>query len=221
MVAQFLRKEGYEVTEAESADEMRRNLESRPFELVILDLMLPDDDGLEIARDLRVHSDMAIIILTGKDSVIDRVVGLEVGADDYIVKPFDNREFLARVRSVLRRTASIDGARKGTKRARFQHWQIDFVRNELIDSDGSRAEITGNEFRLLALLVNRSPRTVTRQEISQTILGREWSPTDRSSDVLVAKLRKKIDGECGERSSPIKTVRGVGYKFATEIVFEQ
>ncbi|MCB1739478.1 MAG: response regulator transcription factor [Gammaproteobacteria bacterium] len=222
LVSTFLGREGFEVREAACGQDMRRALAQRMPDLVVLDLMLPDEDGLELARELRASADpdVAIIMLTGKHSVVDRVVGLEVGADDYIVKPFDVRELLARIKTVLRRTMQpCAPRRRSAKRATFRNWVVDFVSSELTAADGTRINTTGNEFQLLAFLIQRAPRTVSRQEISEHVLGRNWTPADRSSDVLVAKLRKKISAaNCG--SALIKTVRGAGYKFATDVEFD-
>jgi DNA-binding response OmpR family regulator len=154
---------------------------------------------------------------------VDKVVGLEVGADDYITKPFDERELLARIRTVLRRSQRgtlhvVDGD-AGRKVARFQGWCVDLVSHELVAPDGNVVEVTGNEFQLLTALLARPQRPLTRQEILDLVFGRDWSPSDRSIDVLVAKLRRKLDDD-PKHPHIIKTVRGVGYKFTAQVEFD-
>lgn len=221
-VSYYLRKEGYVVFEAENGDGMRKCLEREPINLIILDLMLPDDDGLTLARQLRSHSDIAIIMLTGKGETVDKVVGLEVGADDYVTKPFDNRELLARVRTVLRRApgAAQQVAGASVTSARFDGWTLDLVAQELVSPQGKRVHLTSHQFQLLTSLVMQPDRALSRTEISSSISGRDWSPLNRSVDVLVAKLRRKIEID---HKTPrlIKTVRGVGYKLAARVELQR
>lgn len=221
MLTLFLVREGYQVREAGSASEMRRSLAVRPADLILLDLMLPGEDGLTIARDLRGTSDVAIIMLTGKGEIVDKVVGLELGADDYVTKPFDNRELLARIRTVLRRTARRRGAHDEVlpgRVAEFDGWSADLVAHELTDPQGTKVSVTGNEFQLLASLLLRRERPLSRQEILDLVFGREWTPQDRSIDVLVAKLRRKL-GDDPRHPHLIKTIRGLGYKFTAHVHF--
>jgi DNA-binding response OmpR family regulator len=190
-------------------------------DLVILDLMLPDDDGLDLAREVRSQSEVGIIILTGKVETIDKIVGLEVGADDYLTKPFDHRELLARVRTILRRVP------KGKKRAqessissaRFEGWTLDLVTQELTSSSGDLVHLTSNQFQLLVSLVTQAEQPLSRKEISKLMGGRNWLPLNRSVDVLIGKLRNKIEVD-PKAPKLIKTVRGVGYKFAARVDFE-
>ena len=219
LLSRFLFREGYQVREAGNAEEMRRALAVRAADLIVLDLMLPGEDGLSVARELRATSDVAIVMLTGKGSTVDKVVGLEVGADDYITKPFDERELLARVRTVLRR--SERRARPGTeapagRKARFHGWCVDLVSHELMSPQGESVAVTGNEFQLLSSMLARPQHALTRQEILDLVFGRDWSPTDRSIDVLVAKLRRKLEDD-PKHPRMIKTVRGVGYKFTVQV----
>lgn len=219
LLAQFLGRSGYAVRTASSGEEMRRLLMAEPADLVMLDLMLAGEDGLELARELRSQSDVAIIMLTGKTDVFDKVIGLEIGADDYITKPFDNRELLARVHSVLRRNFRNKTSASSAKQpsvVRFAGWTLDLPAYELTSPSGEKVTLTSNEFQLLSALVRQHDRVLSREEILDLVAGRDWSPVDRSVDVLVGKLRKKIEAD---PTNPvlIKTVRGVGYKFTGKV----
>jgi DNA-binding response OmpR family regulator len=221
LLSRFLGREGFQVREAGDADEMRRSLSVRTVDLIVLDLMLPGEDGLSLARELRAASDVPIVMLTGKGSTLDKVVGLEVGADDYVTKPFDERELLARIRTVLRRTARRNSARDempAARIARFRGWQVDLSAHEVIAPDGTRVAVTGNQFQLLVSMLARPHHVLTRQEILDLVFGRDWSPSDRSIDVLVAKLRRKLEDDPRD-PQVIKTVRGVGYKFTARVEF--
>jgi two-component system OmpR family response regulator len=220
-LTRYFRQEGYEVRTATSGEEMRERLATETPSLVILDLTLPDEDGFSLARELRSTSDVAIVILTGKSDATDKVVGLELGADDYVTKPFNDRELLARVRSVLRRTSH--GGRGKPESAGsiacFAGWRFDLGSYELRSPAGDMVALTPHEFQLLSALVRRGNRVLTRDAILELVAGRDWSPDDRSVDVLVSKLRKKIDGD-PQAQGLIETVRSVGYKLATKVQFE-
>jgi len=220
ILSRYLVKEGYTVRVATNGDEMRSRLAGERPDLVILDLMLPDEDGLSLARELRAESDVAIVMLTGKTDTIDKIVGLELGADDYITKPFDERELLARVRTVLRRTSAKQAAasRAGSSNARFAGWTLDFVAHELTSPQGEHVHLTSSQFQLLVSLVSRPNRVLSREEILGLVSGRDWTPMDRSIDVLVGKLRKKIEPD-PKSPTLIKTIRGVGYKFTAHVDF--
>jgi DNA-binding response OmpR family regulator len=221
LLSRFLLREGYQVCEAGNADEMRRALVVRDIDLVLLDLMLPGEDGLTLAKELRATSDVPIVMLTGKDSTVDKVVGLEIGADDYVTKPFDERELLARLRTVLRRsstrTAKAGEIPQGHV-ACFDQWRVDLLANEVNDLNGEKVKLTGNEFQLLASLLAHPNRTLTRQEILDILFSRSWSPSDRSIDVLIAKIRRKL-GDDPRQPHLIKSIRGVGYKFTAKVEF--
>ncbi len=218
LLTQFLGRAGYEVRTASSGEEMRRLVVAASPDLVILDLILKGEDGLELVRELRAQSDVAIIMLTGKTDVFDKVVGLEMGADDYITKPFDNRELLARVHSVLRRHSRSNGVAKSKQPSvfHFAGWTLDLLAYELTSPAGEKITLTSSEFHLLSALVRQHNRVLTREEILDLLAGRDWSPFDRSVDVLVVKLRKKIEND---PANPvlIKTIRGVGYKFTAKV----
>jgi DNA-binding response OmpR family regulator len=216
----YFQAEGYDARVATSGQQMRNALASERPDLVILDLILPDEDGFSLARELRVSYSLPIVILTGKTDTIDKVVGLEIGADDYVTKPFEQRELLARVRSVLRR-ASDEKRATGAAAASvacFAGWRFDLDAHELTAADGRSVTLSKHEFQLLEALVRHGNRVLTRDAILELVAGREWSPEDRSVDVLVGKLRRKIDTDTAAPSL-IKTVRGVGYRLATPVLF--
>ena len=218
MVSTYLTGEGYGVETATNGTRMGEILKAHAVDLVILDLGLPGQDGLELARALRANSDIGIIILTGRGEVVDRVVGLEIGADDYLTKPVSLRELLARVRSVLRRQAAAQ-AKPGSaapNQARFAGWSLDFNARKLTASDGTEIPLTTAEFRLLGALVVEAQKPVHRDRLLELVAEREWTPYDRSVDVLVGKLRQKIEPD-PKNPSLIKTERGVGYLLSAEV----
>jgi DNA-binding response OmpR family regulator len=218
LLAHFLGGAGYAVRTASSGEEMRRLIMATSPDLVILDLMLAGEDGFELARELRSQSDVPIIVLTGKTDIFDKVIGLEIGADDYVTKPFDNRELLARVHSVLRRNSRNENVipKSDPSVARFAGWTLDMPAYELTSPGGEKIVLTSSEFHLLSALVTRHSRVLPREEILEMVAGRDWSPVDRSVDVLVGKLRKKIETD-PKNPRLIKTIRGVGYKFTGKV----
>jgi len=213
--------EGYRVSEAARGGEVLPVLERGVFDLVTLDLTLPDLDGFAVARQVRERSRIPIIMVTGKGDMIDRVVGLELGADDYIAKPFHLREVLARVRAVLRRSVPAVGAAEAASSGGrgvlcFDRWRMDLDRRELTDAGGVSANLTTGEFGLLEVFVQHPNRVLSRDQIMDLLKGHEWSPLDRSIDNLVARLRKKIE-VAPDAPALIKTVRGLGYLFVTPV----
>ncbi len=223
LLARYLGREGYAVSTTANGEEMHRLVAAEQPDLVILDLVMPGKDGLTLTRELRSKSDVPIIMLTGKTDTVDKVVGLELGADDYVTKPFDERELLARVRSVLRRRATRDKAPansgKGTV-ARFNGWELDLTAHRLTSPSGNEVHLTSHEFQLLSALVTQCNRVLTRSNILELVAGRDWSPYDRSIDVLVGKLRGKIEDNPTQPDF-IQTVRGVGYKFSARVEFRE
>jgi DNA-binding response OmpR family regulator len=214
-----LEAEGYLVVEAGNGTEAEHELATRAISLLTLDLKLGGEDGLKLARDLRAKRNTPIVMITGKSDAIDRVVGLELGADDYIAKPFLMREVVARVRAVLRRYQAFDQgavsepvAPEGARYA-FEGWTLDTTRREVRIPDGSACDLTTAEFNLLLILIQRPGRVLSRDELMDLLKGHDWTPMDRSIDGLVARLRRKIEPE-SERPQLVKTVRGVGYVFA-------
>ena len=217
--------EGYRVTEAAGRAEVIELLSRSTFDLVTLDLNLADSDGLTVAREIRERSSVPIVMVTGKGDTIDRVVGLELGADDYITKPFHLREVLARVRAVLRRsgmgavapaTALPSQAAPGRGTLEFAGWVLDTGKRELTDADGTPCELTTGEFDLLALLASNANRVLSRDQIMDQLKGHDWTPYDRTIDNLMVRLRRKVEPE-PERPTLIKTVRGIGYTLTADV----
>ena len=212
-------RDGFSVTEARNGADMRARLDDPGLSLVTLDLTLGGEDGLELAREIRSRRNVPIIMITGKGDTIDRVVGLELGADDYITKPFQLREVLARVRAVLRRYATSGEApapqSPEDERYEFEGRTLDVGRRQVFAVDGSPSELTTAEFNLLHIFVKRPKRVLSRDNIMDLLKGHEWSPLDRSIDALVGRLRKRIEAD-PNAPKLIKTVRGVGYVFAAD-----
>jgi DNA-binding response OmpR family regulator len=221
MLRRMFEGEGYRVSEAASANEARALMTADGIDLVTLDLNLGGEDGLIVAKELRERSRVPIVMITGKSDMIDMVVGLELGADDYISKPFHLREVLARIRSVLRRSAGSEAATAGVEpaaggRYSFDAWTLDLSTRELGRADGSRCDLTSGEFDLLALLVQRPGRVLTRDQIMDLMKGHDWNPNDRTIDNQVVRLRRKIEPDPKDPRI-IKTVRGAGYTFAVPV----
>lgn len=197
-----------------NGDEMRQKITESHFDLVILDLVLPGEDGLTLARELLARSNIPILMLTGKCDIIDKIIGIEMGADDYITKPFHARELLARVKSILRRrhpysthTPEIHG-----NNIEFSGWILDLDARKLNDPNGENAKLTTYEFQVLAELVKRPNRALSRDQILDYVADKEWDPFDRSIDVLIGKIRRKLKDNPRDPSF-IKTLRNFGYMF--------
>jgi two-component system, OmpR family, response regulator len=213
-VAEYLASHGYETAQAADGASMRKALGVSVPEIVLLDVRLPGEDGLALARWLRERHDLAIIMVTAAGEVIDRVVGLEVGADDYIAKPFDLRELLARIKSVLRRAdrskASVPAG--ASRRVAFGACQLDLDRHQLIGAKGEDIPLTAMEFDLLRAFAEHPDRVLSRDRLLTLTRNREWEPFDRSIDIRIARLRKKIEDD-PDNPRTIKTIRGSGYIF--------
>lgn len=222
MLRRYLEGEGFKVSEAADGTEMRRAIDNETIDLVLLDLMMPGDDGLSLARHIRQRSAVPIIMLTGKGELIDRVAGLEAGADDYIAKPFHLREVLARIRTVLRRTqapaasAAPGSAEPVREMLHFQGWQMDLLRRELRAPDGREVSLTSSEFELLRVFATHPNRVLNRDQLMELVKGREWEVYDRAIDTQVVRLRRKIEAD-QHNPALIKTVRGAGYVFAAAV----
>jgi two-component system, OmpR family, response regulator len=218
LLVDCLEQEGYRVIEAASGAELFQVLATQPVDLITLDLKLGGEDGLKLAREVRARRNVPIVMITGKADPIDKIVGLELGADDYISKPFHLREVLARIRAVLRRyqpelsPPSLAGPAVAAGIYRFEGRQIDLSRREYVNDSGTSVELTTTEFDLLTVLLKAAGRVLSRDQIMDQLKGHDWSPLDRSIDVMVARLRRKIEPE-NETPRLIKTVRGVGYVF--------
>jgi two-component system OmpR family response regulator len=222
LLTRYLQREGYRISSVNTGAAMRRWLETQRADLILLDLGLPDEDGLTLARELRTDPGLAIIMITGKGETVDRIVGLELGADDYLCKPFDQRELLARIHSVMRRRGAGSGDRAGgdgTGTMRFSGWLMDTNRQELTSPMGEKVDLTTHEFRLLAVLVRHPQHVLTRDQILQELSGRDWQPDNRSADVLIGKLRRKLESD-PHKPTLIKTIHGAGYKFTPRVEFE-
>jgi DNA-binding response OmpR family regulator len=218
MLSEYLSSQGFKVVLAEDGAAMRSAIEAAAPDLVLLDLKLPHEDGLSLARFLREHYDVGIIMVTGAGGLVDRIVGLEVGADDYVAKPFDPRELLARIKSVLRRmqarpAAPADGG--SHKSVSMGHCRLDLASHQLIGRDGAEIPITSMEFDLLKVFAENPGKALSRDRILTLTKNREWDPYDRSIDIRVARLRRKVESD-PENPRVIRTVRGVGYMFVSE-----
>ena len=211
---------GYQVTELDSGAGIEGVLNAKPVDLVILDLGLPDIDGLTIAQQIRRQSNVAIIIVSGRGDLTDRVVGLEIGADDYVTKPFEPREILARVRSVLRRSHQDDhrapAAGERHRRYGFCDLVLDATAQSLRGADGETINLTSGEFKLLETMVTRANRVLSRDQLMDACYGNNTPAFDRSIDVCVGRLRKKL-GDDPRNPSIIRTVRNGGYIFAAQV----
>src|ERR1051326_2907599 len=217
MLRRYLVEEGFRVTEAADGGAMRTVLDDERVDLLLLDLMMPGEDGLSLARQVRQRSDIPIIMLTGKGDLIDRVAGLEAGADDYIAKPFHLREVLARIRTVLRRgrtaatpTGMAESDAAGPQILAFHDWRLDLVRRELRRPNGDLVPLTTGEFELLRVFAAHPNRVLARDQLMTLVKGQEWAAYDRAVDAQVVRLRKKIEADPANPSL-IKTVRGAGY----------
>ncbi len=216
----MLEMEGYAVSEAASGEQMCTALGNERVRLITLDLNLAGEDGLALARAARTRCNVPIIMITAKAGDTEKIVGLELGADDYITKPFNVREVLARIRAVLRRYETPSGGTEAATSARdkyaFAGFILDPAAHELKTSSGKTVDLTSAEFALLKLFASRPARLLSRDAIMDLLKGQEWSPFDRSIDVLVGRLRKKIEQD-PDHPALIKTVRGSGYIFAAEV----
>ncbi|SDH85038.1 response regulator [Roseospirillum parvum] len=223
LLGRFLGQHGFRVSLAAEGREMMRALEEKAIDLVVLDLMMPGEDGLSLCRRVRVDSALPIIMLTAAGEDIDRIVGLEMGADDYLPKPFNPRELLARIRAVLRRHAALPPLpgeagpdENGGPRYRFAGFELDTGGRTVRDPDGAELPLTAGEYDLLLCLVQRPRRVLSRDQLLDLTRGRTAAPFDRSIDVQIGRLRKKIEADPKEPSL-IKTVRGGGYLLAAEV----
>ena len=210
LMARALKENGFAVRAAGAAPEMWTAFESGPVDLILLDIMLPGTNGFDLCRALRQRTDAPIIFVSAKGSETDRVVGLELGADDYIPKPFGTRELVARVRAVLRRAPLAEGQRnENTGDLRFDGWTMSLPRRELLSPTGAIVDLTGAEFDLLVALCDHAQRVIARERLVELSRARLADSSDRSIDVLISRLRRKLSG--AGKDAPIVTVRGVGY----------
>ena len=220
LVARALTKEGFRVTGAADGRAMRKVLADNRIDLVLLDLMLPGEDGLSLCRTLRAESNVPVIMLTAKGDEVDRVIGLEMGADDYLPKPFGSRELIARIKAVLRRSREhVASSAPRAKRYRFDRWALDTGARELVRADGVTVPLSTGEYDLLIVLVERPQRVLSRDQLLDLARGRAASGLDRSIDTQVSRLRKKLELDPGDPKI-IKTVWGGGYMFMPAVSHE-
>ena len=218
MIAEYLAGHGYTVTQADGGAAMRAEIERSLPDVVLLDVRLPGEDGLTLARYLRERYDVGIIMVTGAAEVIDRVVGLEIGADDYVTKPFDPRELLARVKSVMRRIQASPSAQQtphAGERVGVGRCFLDLASHQLFDGEGRELAMTAMEFDLLRIFVEHPNKVLSRDQILTATRNREWEPFDRSIDIRIARLRRKVETD-PENPQAIKTVRGAGHMFVAQ-----
>ena len=221
LLCEYLEKNGYRVTAVADGRGMRGALDAGSADIVVLDLMLPGDDGLTLCRDLRARSEIPVIMLTARGEETDRIVGLEMGADDYLAKPFNPRELLARIKSILRRARSLPGnlQPEAVRRFRFAGWMLDVDTRNLLSPDGVVVVLSGTEFKLLRIFLSHPNRVLNRDQLIDLMLSRDASPFDRSIDVQVSRLRHRL-GEHPKDPAIIKTVRGEGYVFSVSVEAE-
>ena len=223
LLATYLQVQGFRVSQVHSGRALLELMARDPAALVLLDLGLPGEDGFVIARQLREHWRCGLVIVTGRGDAIDKVVGLEIGADDYVTKPFDLRELLARIKAVLRRLVPAEPAPPAAApapperpRLRFAGWELDTAARRLVDAGGTEIVLTTGEFELLQVLARHAGRVLSRDFLLEQTRGREAAPFDRTIDVLVGRLRRKL-GDNADEPQLIKSVRGAGYLFAPAV----
>ncbi|UGY11607.1 response regulator [Phyllobacterium pellucidum] len=221
LVAAYLTRNGLRVSVAADGRHMRAFLETNAVDLIVLDIMMPGDDGLVLCRELRAgkHKTTPILMLTARNDETDRIIGLEMGADDYLVKPFAARELLARIKAVLRRTRMLPPNLQITEagqRVRFGDWELDTVGRHLVDKTGTTVTLSGAEYRLLRVFVDHPQRVLNRDQLLNLTQGRDAELFDRSIDLLVSRLRQRL---CDDAREPayIKTVRSEGYVFSMPV----
>lgn len=218
LVGKYLAKHGYRVSIAENATALRRLLERSAFDLIVLDVMMPGEDGLSLCRHVRSTTDIPVILLTAMTEETDRIIGLEIGADDYLGKPFNPRELLARIKAVLRRVHSLPPQRSSSKarHLRFDRWRLDVGRRELLGADGVAVPLSTAEYRLLCAFLDHAGLVLTRDQLLDLTVGRTAELFDRSIDNQVSRLRKKIESD-PKSPTLIKTHWGGGYCFSASV----
>ncbi len=219
LLGRFLADHGYRVSTAADGVAMKRVLQDAAIDLVVLDLMLPGEDGLTLCRNLRANSELPVIMLTAMGEETDRIIGLEMGADDYLAKPFNPRELLARIKAVLRRAHGYPQrvAEEARGELVFNDWRLSIDRRELLDPEGVLVSLSTAEFTLLAAFVTHPGRVLSRDQLLDLARGRESRAFDRAIDTLVSRLRRKLHDD-PKKPEVIKTVRGGGYLFAARVV---
>jgi len=220
MLQEYLETQGFQVTVADGGVALRAIVADQDVDLVVLDITMPGEDGLSLARFLRENHNVGIIMLTGAGDLVDRIIGLEVGADDYLAKPVDLRELLARVKAVLRRAAGgnqtkTESAEKPRDTIQFGKCTLDLAAHRLVDESGDEVPVTAMEFDLMQAFAERPNRVLSRDQLLELAHNRGWEPFDRSIDIRIARLRRKIEENPAEPKI-LKTVRGAGYIFSPD-----
>ncbi len=221
LLSQYLVKNGLRVTAVADGRGMWHALDAGRIDLIVLDLMLPGDDGLTLCRNLRAKSDTPVIMLTARGDETDRIVGLEMGADDYLAKPFSARELLARIKAILRRARSLPEnlQPESARHIRFSDWVLDTSHRQLISAANVVTPLSGAEYRLLRIFLSHPNRVLNRDQLVDLTQGKEADPLDRSIDVQVSRLRNRL-GDDPREPRLIKTVRGEGYVLAVDVTAE-
>ncbi len=212
----YFEEEGFRVSSTGSGNEVQKIIDNTDVILVLLDIKLPGKDGLTLTREIRINSDVGIILVTSKQEQIDRLLGLESGADDYVTKPFDPRELLSRSRNLIRRVQLQQSQRKRNHIRNFGEWVLDLNKRELTSPDGESIQLSAGEYQLLLAFMEKAGEVMNRDELMNRIRNREWFPDDRYIDVLVGQLRKKL-GERASTARIIATIHGTGYLFTPEV----
>jgi DNA-binding response OmpR family regulator len=228
LLRDYLQGHDFDVAEAGNGAQMREELERDLPDAVLLDIRLPGEDGLALARYLRERYDVGILMVSASGDLVDRVVGLELGADDYIAKPFDLRELLARVRSVLRRiqarppaqaagaSESASAPQPASRRRSFGRCEVDLESHRMFQADGAEVNITAMEYELVAAFLANPNRVLTRDQLLMKTRNREWEPFDRSIDIRIGRLRRKVEPDPDGEPRVIRTVRNAGYMFVPD-----
>jgi len=220
MLAEYLSRRGFSICQAGNADELRKSLETATPDLILLDINMPGEDGLSVLKGLDADENPPVIMLTAAGDVVDRIIGLEMGADDYLGKPVDLRELEARIKAVLRRKATPAPAEKPSeddaqKRFRFGKTWLDIEAAKLTDEEGQEIPLTSMEFNLLTLFARNRGRVLNRDQILEGAHDRSWDPFDRSIDIRISRIRRKIESN-PQKPVVIRTVRGIGYIYDGE-----
>jgi two-component system OmpR family response regulator len=216
LLSDYLSGFGMSVVAVADGKAMAEALKKSSFDLVILDLMLPGEDGLSLCRSLRAESDIPILMLTARGEAMDRVVGLELGADDYIVKPFEPRELVARIQTILRRARGNHGNHKEQNEVQFMGWRLNYVMRHLVSPEELVIPLSNAEFRLLSVFIDHPNRILTREFLLDSARGRDMDVFDRSIDILVSRVRQKLNDD-SRTPTLIKTIRGEGYLFDAKV----
>ncbi|MBF0447412.1 MAG: two-component system response regulator TorR [Magnetococcales bacterium] len=212
LMTAYFEKAGFQVYAAANGQEMWELISAAEMDLVLLDINLPGEDGFSLTKNLRYRSEIGIILVTARREDIDRIVGLELGADDYVTKPFNERELLVRVKNLLRRTSKPNQVEEELSIYSFHGWQLNIDQRRLVSPDDEPVHLTNGEFLLLSALVRHPGRVFTRNQLLESVSSREWMPNDRTIDVMINRLRRKIEVNLKEPKILV-TVHGVGYQF--------